>query len=66
MRYRIKKYCLVVCVLCVGYASIFATQSVQAYTYYDKLTQDDQTIVETSDITDPIRQGAYNPGKNIK
>jgi Type IV secretion system pilin len=61
-----KKYCLAICVICVTCMGIGGIDHAQAYTYYEKLTQDDQTIVKTSDITDPIRQGAYNPGQNIK
>lgn len=40
-------------------------QSAQAYQFYDKFTQDDQKVVKTSDIVDPLRDGAYNPGQNI-
>jgi len=35
--------------------------------YYDSLTKNDQNVITTNDITqDPFRQGAYNPGSNVK
>lgn len=64
MRHMMKMFGIMVVTFCMG-SVLLATQSVHAYTYYDRLTKDDQTIVQTTDITDPMRQGAYNPGKQI-
>jgi hypothetical protein len=31
----------------------------------DRLTQNDQDVVVTSDIVDPLRNGANNPGSRV-
>lgn len=32
----------------------------------DRLTQDDQDVVVTNDIVDPLRDGAHNPGARVE
>lgn len=32
----------------------------------DRLTQDDQDVVVTNDIIDPLRDGAHNPGARVE
>ncbi len=48
-------------------STFFAVSAVTfGYSYYDKLTQDDQSVVVTNDISgDPLRHGASNPNNGI-
>lgn len=44
---------------------IWVSNMAWATNVLDRLTQDDQNVVVTNDIVDPLRDGAHNPGSRV-